>query len=64
MSWMTYMIPLINTPTPIPDYVKVPMNAPTGWVMAGILIIILILMLYQTLKRFVLGLVRKTQSRG
>lgn len=51
-----------GTPTPIPDYIKVPIVAPTGWVMAGILIVVLTLMLFQSLKRFIISLFKKPKD--
>jgi hypothetical protein len=50
------------TPTPVPDYVKVPMEAPTGWVMAGILVVVLVLMLFQSLKKLIISLLKKPQN--
>jgi hypothetical protein len=50
------------TPTPVPDYVKVPMEAPTGWVIAGALVVILVFMLFQSLKKWIISLLRKPKN--
>jgi len=50
------------TPTPAPEYAVVPIEIPTGWVMAGFLVLLLIIMLYQNFKRFIIGLFRKKKT--
>jgi hypothetical protein len=67
-------IPLFNTivlgaptpviaasPTPDPSNHPTATEPPTGWVFAGILVILLIMMMYQSIKRFVLKLLKKNQ---
>jgi hypothetical protein len=51
------------TPTPVPDYPSVPVEIPTGWVMAGFLALLLLMMLYQNFKRLIVGLFRKKKTR-
>lgn len=50
------------TPTPVPQYEVVPIEIPTGWVIAGLLALLLLVMLYQSFKRFVIGLFRKKKT--
>jgi hypothetical protein len=55
-------IPIAATPTPVPDFAVVPTEAPTGWVMAGFLALLLLIMLYKNIKRFIIGLFKKKSS--
>jgi hypothetical protein len=61
----TSMIAAAPTPPPVtPQSGSV--EPPVGWVFAGILLILLVMMLYQSIKRFVLKLLKKdrpTNSR-
>jgi hypothetical protein len=53
------LISVATTPTPVPDYAVVPVEIPTGWVMAGFLALLLLIMVYQNFKRLIIGLFRK-----
>lgn len=51
---------IVAAPTPTPVTPQSGTNdPPVGWVFAGILLIMLVLMLYQSIKRFVLKLLKK-----
>ena len=61
----TSMIAAAPTPTPVTPQPG-SMDPPVGWVFAGILLILLVMMLYQSIKRFILKLLKKdrpTNSR-
>lgn len=56
------LAPAVSTPTPVPDYAVVPIEAPTGWVMAGFLALLLLIMLYKNFKRFIINLYKKSKA--
>lgn len=55
----TSVIAAAPTPTLMPQSGSI--EPPTGWVFAGILLILLVMMLYRSIKRFVLKLLKKDQ---
>jgi hypothetical protein len=52
---------IVAAPTPTPAAQSGSIEPPTGWVFAGILLILLGMMLYQSIKRFVLKILKKDQ---
>ena len=59
---MNHQFYLAATPTPVPDYAIVPIEIPTGWVMAGFLALLLLIMVYKSFTRFVVNLFKKKKT--
>ena len=55
---------LATTPTPAVQTPAAQIDPPTGWVFAGILLILLGMMLFNTIKRFVLKLLKKDKPNS
>jgi len=56
----------VLAPTPIPVQTEQPVNTdpPTSWVFAGVLLILLILMLYKSIKRSILRILNSNKAAG
>jgi hypothetical protein len=50
---------ILVTPTPASAFAQDKVDPPSGWVIAGVLVIILVAMLYQSFKKLIASLFRK-----
>ena len=55
---------LATTPTPAVQTPAAQVDPPTGWVFAGIMLILLVMMLFNTIKRYILKLLKKDKPNA